>query len=103
MRFRLEAAEHKNPTQHAVTDTHGVFRFPAIERGAGLLRLIPAQPIMLQTIVIRYQGVQYEAWRHSKDSYDPNTELDGRPSNLLCELTRQPDFEGKHYGICKAV
>ncbi|HET7332958.1 DUF6795 domain-containing protein [Dyella sp.] len=95
--------EEKNPEQRAVTDAKGVFGFPKIERSAGLLRMIPAQPMMLQTIVIRYQGVEYIAWRYGKGSYDNNSELDGRPMNLVCELTRPPEHEGKHFGICKAV
>lgn len=95
--------EDKNRMQHAVTDSNGAFGFPSIETDAGLLRLIPAQPTIQQTIVIRYQGVEYVAWLHGKGSYDANTELDGRPLHLLCELTRLPDYEGKHYGICKAV
>ncbi|WP_259675329.1 DUF4198 domain-containing protein [Burkholderia pseudomallei] len=95
--------EDKNPTQHTLTDRNGAFGFPVIESKAGLLRLIPAQPTIQQTIVIRYQGVEYVAWMHGKGSYAANTELDGRPINLICELTRQPDYEGKHYGICKAV
>ncbi|KVV34814.1 hypothetical protein WK81_29825 [Burkholderia ubonensis] len=95
--------ENKNPTRHTSTDKNGAFGFPAIESNAGLLRLIPAQPTIQQTIVIRYQGVEYVAWLHGKGSYNANTELDGRPINLLCELTCQPDYEGKHYGICKAV
>jgi hypothetical protein len=95
--------ENDIPPQHAVTDSKGAFSFPAIERNAGLLRLIPAQPTIQQTITIKYQGVEYTAWLHGKGSYNPNTELDGRPINLICELTRQPDYEGKHYGICKAV
>lgn len=95
--------EEKNRTQHMVTDSNGVFGFPAIESNAGLLRLIPAQPTIQQTIVIRYQGVEYVAWLHGKGSYHTNTELDGRPIKLICELTRQPDYEGKHYGICRAV
>lgn len=93
----------KNPTQHTVTDKDGVFAFPAIERNASLLRLIPAQPTIQQTILIRYQGVEFVAWLHGKGSYNANTELDGRPFRLVCELTRQPDYEGKHYGICRAV
>ena len=91
------------PPQHTATDESGAFSLPAIERKAGLLRLIPAQPTIQQTIVIRYQGVEYVAWLHGKSSYNANTELDGRAIKLLCELTRQPDYEGKHYGICKAV
>jgi len=95
--------EDKNREQHTVTNSNGVFGFPAIESKAGLLRLIPAQPTIQQTIVIRDQGVEYVAWMHGKGSYAANTELDGRPINLICELTREPDYEGKHYGICRAV
>lgn len=93
----------KNRTHQTVTGKDGAFTFPTIESNAGLLRLIPAQPTIQQTIVIRYQGREYVAWLHGKNSYDANTELDGRPLHLVCELTRQPDYEGKHYGICKAV
>lgn len=95
--------ENEIPPQRAVTDAKGAFAFPAIERKAGLLRLIPAQPTIQQTITIKYQGVEYTAWLHGKTSYNANTELDGKPINLVCELTREPDYEGKHYGICKAV
>jgi hypothetical protein len=101
-RVRWSDKADKNPVRLTLTDEHGAFHFPAIERKAGLLRLIPAQPTMLQTLLIRYHDEEYIAWQHSKGSYEPNTELDGQPINLVCELTRQPDFEGKHYGICKA-
>jgi hypothetical protein len=94
--------ENEIPSQHTVTDEAGAFSFPAIEHRAGVLRMIPAQPIMLQKILIRYQGAEYIAWQHGKTSYNANTEVDGRPIRLVCELTRQPDYEGKHYGICKA-
>lgn len=94
--------ENEIPPQRAVTDEKGAFRFPAIERSAGVRRMIPSQPMMLQKIVIHYQGVEYIAWRHGKDSYDANMELDGRQLKLVCELSRQPDFEGTHYGLCKA-
>lgn len=93
--------EKKNPVQKTMTDGKGAFWFSPIEHRAGLLRMIPAQPVMLQKIVIRYQGAEYIAWRHGKMSYDANTELDGCPLNLVCELSRGPSHEGKHYGICK--
>ena len=91
------------PPQHAVTGVDGVVRFPRIERSAGLRRVIPAQPVMLQSITIQFEGTDYLAWRYGKDSYDDLSELEGRPLNLICELTRAPQHEGKHYGICKAV
>ncbi|WP_363168918.1 DUF6795 domain-containing protein [uncultured Lamprocystis sp.] len=58
---------------------------------------------MLQRLVIRYNGVGYEGWRHNKNSYDLNSELAGRPLRLICDLAHAPDFEGKHYGICRAA
>lgn len=91
------------PPQRTVTDSGGTFSFPPIERKAGLLRLVPTQPVMQQTITIQFEGVEYVAWMHGKNSYDANAELDGRPIRLVCELTRQPDYEGKHFGICRAV
>ena len=100
---KVEWPGNEVPPQRAVTDEKGVFSFPAIERNAGLRRLIPSQPMVHQTIVIHYQGVEYEAWMHGKDNYEPNTELDGRPLNFVCELTHQPEIEGTHYGICKPV
>jgi hypothetical protein len=98
-------SDNKNeiPAQHAVTDVNGAFSFQIIEHKAGLLRMVPHQPVMLEKIMIHYQGVEYTAWRHTKDSYDLNSEMGGKSINLVCELTRQPDFEGTHYGICKAI
>ncbi|RUL77708.1 carboxypeptidase regulatory-like domain-containing protein [Dyella choica] len=93
-----------NPTQHTVTDEKGQFSFPALERKRGFLhRFLPTQPMVHQTIVIKYQGVEYEAWMHGKADYEPNTELDGRPLNFVCELTSKPEATGTHYGICKPV
>ncbi|MCX7514332.1 carboxypeptidase-like regulatory domain-containing protein [Frateuria sp. STR12] len=86
-------------SQRTTTDGQGAFRLPAIERSAGLRRMIPAQPTMLQTIAIHYQGVEYLAWRHGKSSCEDRAELDGRPIELVCELDRTHGFEGRHYGI----
>ena len=85
------------------SDADGRFHFAPVERSAGLTRMVPHQPAILQRITIHYQGVDYMAWRHTKNTYDVNSELDGKALNLQCELSREPDFEGTHYGICKAV
>lgn len=83
-----------------LTGPDGGFLFAAVERDAGLIRLVPHQPVILQKILIHYNGIDYVAWRHTKDSYDVNSELGGRALKLTCELNRAPDFEGTHYGIC---
>jgi hypothetical protein len=89
------------PVRHTQTDAAGRFEFPAMTRGSGLTRVVPSQPAVLQRITIRFQGKDYEGWRHTKDSYDPDTEADGGPFVLVCELSEKPDFEGTHYGICR--
>lgn len=98
-------SDNKNdvPPAHTQSDAQGRFHFPAVEHRPGLLRGVPHQPVVLQKITIRHAGHEYTAWRHTKNSYEPNSELDGKPLNLECELTRAPDFEGTHYGICKAT
>ena len=88
------------PTRRTVSE-QGAFRFAPIESKAGWRRLVPAQPTMLQTIVIRAGGVDYLAWRQGKGSYDANSELGGQPLRLVCELAREPGHEGKHFGICR--
>ncbi|MEX3957552.1 DUF6795 domain-containing protein [Trinickia sp. EG282A] len=95
--------ENEIPPQRCTTDARGAFRFPAIERRAGLRRLIHSQPVVLQRIVIRYRGGEYIGWRNGKTSWDANTELDGRPIELVCELDREPGHEGTHYGICQVA
>lgn len=80
----------------------GHFSFPVVERNAGMMRLVPHQPVILQKILIRYEGVEYTVWRRIRNSYEENSEMDGRPLRLECELNRAADFEGTHYGICKA-
>ncbi|MGB5937837.1 MAG: carboxypeptidase-like regulatory domain-containing protein [Rhodanobacter sp.] len=90
------------PARETVSDGSGRFSFAAVERRPGALRVVPHQPVILQKLIIRYDGVDYPAWRHTKNSYGENSELDGRPMQLVCELSREPDFEGTHYGICRA-
>ncbi len=90
------------PARETASDHSGRFFFPAVERNAGALRVVPHQPVILQKLVIRYDGVDYPAWRHTKNSYEENSELGGKRMDLVCELSREPDFEGTHYGICRA-
>jgi hypothetical protein len=90
------------PARETASDGNGRFSFPAVEHTAGALRVVPHQPVILQKLIIRYNGVDYPAWRHTKNSYEENSELEGKRMDLVCELSREPDFEGTHYGICRA-
>lgn len=98
-------SDNKNdvPPTTVSSAVDGRFSFPVVERNAGVMRVVPHQPVILQKILIRYEGVEYTAWRHTRNSYEDNSEMDGRPLRLECELSRAADFEGTHYGICKAL
>ncbi len=91
------------PIITAVSGAEGKFVLEEVTHSAGLSRLLPGQVSIVQRLVIRYQGKEYEGWRHNKSSIEPNSELDGRPLKLVCELTTPPDFEGTHFGICRAA
>jgi hypothetical protein len=49
---------------------------------------------MMQAIVIRHDGIEYEAWRHTKNGYEENSEREGCPLNLHCELAHKPMSRG---------
>ena len=89
------------PTTAVRTDASGRFSFDEISRRAGLGGLLPGEMRVSQKLLLRYDGQEFEGWRHSKTSGEPNGELDGKPLKLVCELTTAPDFEGTHYGICR--
>ncbi|MEE4378319.1 MAG: DUF6795 domain-containing protein [Candidatus Competibacteraceae bacterium] len=93
----------KIPSRTVKTTADGRFALARVTKGSGLSRVIPGQPSILQRLVIRHGGTEYEGWRHNKNSYELNSELAGQPLRLVCELTNTPDFEGKHYGICRVA
>lgn len=99
---RISADDTKNRVQRAVTDADGKFHFPAIVKQLGWLwRISPGQPVVNQSIVIRFEGVEYEGWKHGKLTFAANTELDGQPLDFVCELTDKPEAVGTHYGLCR--
>ena len=91
------------PATTASSDSQGHFVLEEVTHSAGLSRMLPGQVSIGQRLVIRYQGKEYEGWRHNKTSVEPDSELDGHPLKLVCELTTRPDFEGTHFGICRAA
>lgn len=91
------------PSKLVRTDAQGRFHFPTLEHRAGVARMVSHQTVILQAITIRHERFDYTAWQHAKDSSAVNSELDGKPLKLERELTREADFEGKHYGICRVV
>ena len=90
-----------------VTDASGQFKFPAIVNSSLMASMLPHEPAVKQTIVIRVNGQAYEGWIATKPNYDHNGELDGKPIKLYCELKTPPKrteiggFNRGFFGICE--
>lgn len=73
-------------TEETTTNTNGEFSFPAVFEKS-VKKLLPMEIVVSQQILVEYQGETYEIWANGKMNPDENSELDGQPLNLTCELT----------------
>jgi hypothetical protein len=62
--------------------------------------LLPHEPNVRQTILIKHQGKTYDAWFFNKGDYEENDEL-RRPIRLVCRLESEPTRRGEVFGICE--
>jgi hypothetical protein len=87
-------------TDSTQTDASGAFRLPVIERSSLMGSLLPHQPNVRQTILIKHGGKTFKAWMFNKGNYDLDGELD-RPIVMTCRLEREPTHTGDVFGICE--
>lgn len=83
------------------TDANGKFTFPAVIRSSFFGSILPHEPIVRQTILIKHDGKEYKAWMYDKRDYKENAELDGKSISLYCELEDPLSHKGDVYGICQ--
>jgi hypothetical protein len=83
------------------TNAAGEFRLPVIERDSLLGTVLPHEPMVRQTILIKHAGRTHKAWLFDKGNYDDNGELKGKPIRLTCRLESQPARRGEVFGICE--
>jgi hypothetical protein len=81
------------------TDAGGNFRFALVERSSLMGSLLPHEPIVRQTILIKHEGKTYKAWMYDKRNYRPDGEI-GRPIVMTCKLESELHHTGDVYGIC---
>jgi hypothetical protein len=84
-----------------ITDAAGAFSLPMIERDSLLGSVLPHEPMVRQTILIKHAGKTHKAWLFDKGNYDANGELKGKPIRLTCRLESQPVRRGDVFGICE--
>lgn len=87
-------------TDSTQTDASGAFRLPVIERSSFMGSVLPHQPNVRQTILIKHGGKTHKAWMFNKGNYDLDGELD-RPIVMTCRLEREPTHTGDVFGICE--
>lgn len=95
------AWKDQSGSDSATTDMQGAFSLPAIWGRSLLGSILPHEPFVTQTILVKYKGKSYEAWLSDKRGYEENDELDGRPISLMCRLEAEPARHGKVFGICE--
>jgi len=95
------AWKEETGTDATTTDQNGAFSFPAIVRSSFFGSLLPHEPVVRQTILIKHAGKTYKAWMFDKGNYRENGELNGRPIVLGCRLEAEPSKHGEVYGICE--
>lgn len=93
----------ENGTETATTSDDGSFAFPAVARRSLFGGLIPHEPFVEQTILIRHRGQTYKAWMLDKRDYENNGELAGKPIRLLCRLEAPFQRHGRVSGICELL
>jgi hypothetical protein len=85
----------------AVTNAGGEFSLPAVFRQSFLGSLLPHQPFIEQTLLIKHDGREYKAWMFDKMDYEENSESGAKPMSVLCRLESEPSRKGGYFGICE--
>ena len=84
----------KPKTDETRTDEHGQFEFPAAYERT-ITKYLPQEFVAGQTIIVYYQGKEYELWSGVKRNPEENVESRGKPLVVQCEL----NSEKKHIRV----
>jgi hypothetical protein len=86
-------------SETARTDAAGRFKFGSVSKSSLLASIAPHEPYIVQKIMIRHAGREYQAWGTVKGNYRADGEI-GKPIRLVCRLDSEPANHGGFYGIC---
>lgn len=70
------------------SDQKGYFEFPAMYERT-ITKFLPQEFVASQTIIVYYQGQQYEMWSAVKRKPEENVESRGNPLVVTCELNSE--------------
>lgn len=92
--------DEKLHTDTITTDAQGKFHFAPMYVFSLLSQYVPAEVVIEQQMLIRYQSKDYPAWSGAKRDFDVKNEFeDSKPRTLICELTEEPVIKGEKFGL----
>ena len=92
--------DEKLHTDNTTTDAQGQFHFAPMFVFSLIHQHIALEPVIEQTMLIRFQGKEYPAWHGHKRDFDiKNGFEDGRLRLLMCELNNEPTIKGEKFGL----
>lgn len=95
--WKWKGKERRDDTN---TGADGIFRFPEITDSSILDGILPHQPVITQDMVAHGPAGRVILWQAGKMSYERNSELQGRPTRLVCRIDAEPNSDGPYWGTC---
>ena len=90
----------KSGTDRTVTDENGKFEFPIVEGSSFTASFLPHEPHVDQRIIAHPASGDVEIWFAAKKTYELNSEMEGRPTKVVCDLDKKPSADGLYWGTC---
>ncbi|WP_193165765.1 DUF6795 domain-containing protein [Microbulbifer hainanensis] len=82
------------------TDESGNVLLPAMY-AASVTQIMPIEFVSSQVIQVEYNDKSYKIWVYAKRDPSENSEMNGKPFILTCELTQEPKLERAFDSIVK--
>ena len=90
-------------TQTTETGPDGSFQFDEVSSSKKLLDFLPGEMVVQQEIEIIHDDQMFQGWIFTKRDGLTGSESDGERFKLVCDIAREPDFDGKYFGICRLI
>lgn len=87
-------------SDHATTDKDGLFALPRVTGRSFSAGLFMHEPVVGQEITALGPDGSVVLWSYVKRDYDDNSELGGRPLDVICGLDQPPPGEVLYTGTC---
>lgn len=90
--------------ERTTTDNDGYFTFPAAYESS-VTRMLPIELVIAQGLYVVVDGEEQKIWSNSKRNPEQNSEFQGQPISLVCELTNEMritrEFRSRMHTLCE--